>query len=64
MGQIQVLRNIQLTKNVQLTKIFQATVNLRAHVGDLCSKTKVFSSSPAPGYVQRWALCSNRPANV
>ena len=25
---------------------------------------KVFGSSPAATYVQRWALCSYRPANV
>ena len=27
-------------------------------------KPKVPGSSPTAGYVQRWALCSNRPANV
>ena len=27
-------------------------------------KPKVPGSSPAASYVQRWALCSNRPANV
>ena len=27
-------------------------------------KPKVPGSSPATSYVQRWALCSNRPANV
>ena len=30
----------------------------------LILKPKVPGSSPAAGYVQRWALCSNRPANV
>ena len=27
-------------------------------------KPKAPGSSPAASYVQRWALCSNRPANV
>ena len=27
-------------------------------------KTEVPNSSPAATYVQRWAVCSNRPANV
>ena len=27
-------------------------------------KPKVPGSSPAASYVQRWALCSNRPANI
>ena len=27
-------------------------------------KPKVSGSSPAANYVQRWALCSHRPANV
>ena len=31
-------------------------------VSDLRSETK--GSSPDASYVQRWALCSNRPANV
>ena len=34
-------------------------------ISDLRSETKGSpGSSPAASYVQRWALCSNRPANV
>ena len=33
-------------------------------VSDLRSEPKGPGSSPAATYVQMWALCSNRPANV
>ena len=33
-------------------------------VATCAQRSKVFSSSPAATYVQRWALCRNRPANV
>ena len=33
-------------------------------VRTLRSEIKVSSSSPAASYVQRWAVCSNLPANA
>ena len=49
-----------------ITGIFQITA-IRARslvVSDLRSETKGSGSSPAATYVQSWAVCSNRPANV
>ena len=50
---IWLLRGIYIKENLYLGLVFS----------DLYSET-VPGSSPAAAYVQRWALCSNRPAYV
>ena len=43
---------------------FQIQKWISQTVATCAGKPKVPSSSPAASYVQRWALCSNRPAVV
>ena len=54
----------QYVKYVQSWKYEYVLMARSLVVSDLRSETKVPGSSPAAIYVQRWAPCSNRPANV
>ena len=47
-------------RNTNISRILRALQWL----ANCALKPRVTCSSPVAGYVQRWALCSNRPANV
>ena len=55
------IRQITSQKHTVIVKI---KGRVAQWLGTCAWKPKVPGSSPAANYVQRWALCSNRPANV
>ena len=51
--------------NKMSTEANNSIMEPRQRLKNACArKPKVSGSGPAASYVQRWALCSNRPANV
>ena len=61
--------NFYLRNNINIiyscNDIFHITKRARSLVvSDLRLGAKGYGSSPAANYVQRWAFCGNRPANV